>query len=728
MASKRSRATYEADLQAQQSPYVLYGTPLPPLDPDVRDDGSYMPVWKQEVTDEQGRKRLHGAFTGGFSAGYFNTVGSKEGWTPSTFSSSRSNRNKDELKVPQRPEDFMDEEDIAEAEEAKSLRTTDAFAGLTSTAEGRGSGDTLMGILRPQGETMGVRLLRKMGWKEGQGIGPKVRRRAKLEDGQQAEDGETRLFAPENSGMIPFIRKTDRKGLGFAGEQGLSKSGDALDTQNSKGIQEEPDSHLAFGPLSNGKSSKERGKVKYKNRSGFGVGILNDNGSDEEDPYSIGPQLSYNRVIGGDKKKKKKADAMKSTANPLLNNKPVFISKKAAAAKGNPGLRPGNDGRLQIDGFVLSTLSDALKSILTQDTHYPPPEIPSGWKSSKLASPETPVHETSDPTSFNRLDPTSRAALLGEKPLPSKSVFDFITPAARSRIAIATSNQSLPPARSEAPPAPSKPDPLSQIPHLPKETALAALGRGTGGWMPYADDTAKRTRYVDFLEHVGGLHGDAVLPLRNSRVLMDDWIKELQEFAHAAAIFKPMSGAMASRFSSSSSPSKMEDSTTGELGTASLLRQAKGKTPAEEAAAAEMYGPLTRSVKNWYPTRLLCKRFNVRPPTHVEDNPDVSGGKEEPRSTHSTALPQNQLELVGKKEMDELRRGGMEGMRSLGFTSGGTEGGSERLMNSEDGPGDAEEKSVAEAQLDIERNEAIEKERPGEAVFKAIFGSDSEDD
>lgn len=35
----------------------------------------YVPVWKQEVTDEKGRRRFHGAFTGGFSAGYFNTVG-----------------------------------------------------------------------------------------------------------------------------------------------------------------------------------------------------------------------------------------------------------------------------------------------------------------------------------------------------------------------------------------------------------------------------------------------------------------------------------------------------------------------------------------------------------------------------------------------------------------------------------------------------------------------------
>lgn len=69
MSQKRSRREYEADLRKQQSPFVLYGTALPPLDENTRDDGSYVPVWKQEVTDDRGRKRLHGAFTGGYSAG-----------------------------------------------------------------------------------------------------------------------------------------------------------------------------------------------------------------------------------------------------------------------------------------------------------------------------------------------------------------------------------------------------------------------------------------------------------------------------------------------------------------------------------------------------------------------------------------------------------------------------------------------------------------------------------
>ena len=66
MAGKRSRTAYE---ESQESPYVFFGTPLPALDEHTRDDGSYVPLWKQEALDDRGRKRLHGAFTGGFSAG-----------------------------------------------------------------------------------------------------------------------------------------------------------------------------------------------------------------------------------------------------------------------------------------------------------------------------------------------------------------------------------------------------------------------------------------------------------------------------------------------------------------------------------------------------------------------------------------------------------------------------------------------------------------------------------
>ena len=59
------------------------------------------------MRDSRGRQRFHGAFTGGFSAGFFNTVGSKDGFQPASFVSSRSTRAD---RHTARPDDFMDDE------------------------------------------------------------------------------------------------------------------------------------------------------------------------------------------------------------------------------------------------------------------------------------------------------------------------------------------------------------------------------------------------------------------------------------------------------------------------------------------------------------------------------------------------------------------------------------------------------------------------------------------
>ncbi|KAI4115015.1 MAG: hypothetical protein LQ338_007923 [Usnochroma carphineum] len=739
MASKRSRAAFEADLQAHQSPYVLYGTPLPPLDPDTRDDGTYVPVWKQEVTDEKGRKRLHGAFTGGFSAGYFNTVGSKEGWTPSTFVSSRKDKKKDgEPARQQKPEDFMDEEDIADAEEARKLQTTDPFAGFGTSAEDVRGDNSVMDILKTTGEGMGVKLLKKMGWREGQGIGPKIRRKPRMDEkddsgGGDNGDQETHLFAPDDSKIISFVRKSDRKGLGFEGEGRLSETD--INPLKANGLKDDDEEDTGIGMLPrNSKSAKK----KPQPRGAFGVGILNDNGSDDEDPYSMGPKISYNRVIGGDKKKRR-SDITKPSANPLLNNKPVFISKKTASTKSSASFRRCHDGRLPLDGFVLASDPHHPSSVV-QGEKYPPPKIPDGWKSSKVpaaAPTSTPTPTTyrsaADVAKASSLSPKSRAALLGEPTLPGKSVFDYLTPNARSRIASATNNQSLPPALSEASTQSSGPKSLqSLVPALASETALTALGRGTAGWMPYAEDLSKRARYRVFLEIRAGLRPEGTLPEQPPGFSRDDWVKEMQEFAHAAQIFKPMTGMMATRFTSSASAPKLasdapdrDDAAGRAESEEALLRKPdeKAKSAAEEAAKLGMYGPMTREIKEFYPTRLLCKRFNIRPPAHVQVDPgqgpqdsggEVTGG--ETPKPHSEALPQRRLELIGKKDMEELMR--ETGDRRVGKDEG-TGGGGQRHDRME-----VEEKVV----IDPERNEALEKERPGEEVFKAIFGSDSEDE
>ena len=572
-----------------------------------------------------------------FVISYFNTVGSKEGWSPSTFVSSRANKKKDVAPAQQKPEDFMDEEDLADAEEARKLQTADSFAGLGSTEEEISQRGSLVDLLKASGETMGVRLLRRMGWRDGQGVGPKVRRKARLDDRDGVEGGdsrETHLFAPENSEMISFVRKNDHKGLGFEGEGRLSELPSIDAHRKPNGGLADGDDDVGIGTLRNTQAKKKKPAV----RGGLGVGILNDTGSDDEDPYHMGPQVSYNRVIGGDKKKKK-SETNKSilgSANPLLGAKPIFISSKAAKSKASSGFRRCHDGRLPLDGFVLSANLDPLSSSTqNQDGKYPPPEIPSDWKSSKspTSTPATTNYQsTASASAASNHDPKSRASLLGETPLPGKSIFDYLTPAARSRIASATGKTNLPSALSEVPPpsyggsaGTTASDLASLVPHLPRSTALTALGRGPGGWMPYGEDPAKRTRYRRFLElHAGLVDG---LPPRAPNTATDDWVHELQEFAQAARIFKPMTGAIASRFTSASSPHPPATTDTPAPTAAPLLaRPAPApESPAAHAARLAMYGPLTRSTVAFFPARLLCKRFNVPPPSHVQADAGAAG-------------------------------------------------------------------------------------------------------
>ncbi|KAE8355551.1 hypothetical protein BDV28DRAFT_128668 [Aspergillus coremiiformis] len=710
MAGKRARAAFEADLQAHVSPYAFYGTPLPPLDASVRDDGSYVPIWKQEVTDDRGRKRLHGAFTGGFSAGYFNTVGSKEGWTPATFVSSRQNRAKNAQQ--QRVEDFMDEEDIREAEESRSLHTANEFSGFGSTDADPNRRGGLMDLFKSGGETMGIKLLKKMGWKEGQGIGPKVRRKAQLgeESAYGGGDDKVYLFAPDNSPVVSLTQKTDHKGLGFEGESRLG-------SQRAGGDESDEDADPFFGRRLTGQGISKRSTPKKPRRGAFGVGVLNDTGSDDEDPYSLGPQISYNRVIGKEKKKKKLPDEAKPkvASNPLLNNKPVFISKKTIAARNSTGFRKCHDGRLPLDGFLLADGISSL-TISSQEKKYAPPEIPNDWKSSKASSKERDISNyvsTAEAAKASSLDPMSRAALLGETQLPGKSIFDWMTPESRERIVKLTGKTDLPPALGEKAPegyelseAQRRKDLWDLVPKLDKQIAVQALTRAVSGWMPYSEDPDKRSRYRTFLEVRAGLRDN--LPDRVSESSTDEWVAELHEFARAAEVFKPMSGAMASRFTSASSGPRGSSDETDSLATDPLLHNPakKPEDPAIAAAKIGMFGPMTRSSISFYPTRLLCKRFNVKPPDHVQADPSDPVKHSDPPAEgrfqsagYQTSGPK---ELISQEVMDQL-------MLETGTSNSATEN----------------HKPVV---VEPDRNEALEAERPGEEIFKAIFGSDEEDD
>ena len=593
----------------------------------------------------------------------------------------------------------MDDEDIADAAEAQRVQTAEGFAGLGSTQDDAVRRGGLTHFFEIEGETMGVKLLKRMGWKEGQGVGPKVRRKARLDLIGNGDADATHLFAPENTTMISFIKKNDHKGLGFDGETKSSSNGLGCDAAKSED-EDDPANLIA--------SRVSKKKKPARGGTGIGIGILNDTGSDDEDPYEIGPKISYNRVIGADKKKKKPANG---SANPLLKSKPVFISKRAALARAAVGLRKCHDGRLPLGGFNLSS-TDEFSSVVQSSDKYTPPSVPENWKSSKTpktGSQAASYLSTADAAKASKLDPKSRASILGETSLPGKSVFDFLSPAARDRLASASGKTNLPAALGEIPEGyamtgeEKRRDLLAQIPKVDKYTADAALARGASGFMPYGEDELKRTRYRTYLEHQAGMYPN--LPERGSGMGRDDWLKELREFASCAQIFKPMSGLMATRFTSSSSAPKLASDAPDSKDSLLSKPAPKPEDPAEQAAKLGMFGPMTRSSTDWYPTRLLCKRFNVKPPAHVQPG----------TTEHDDGGPEHKIapDLVGKSMLQDImvQSGGMNpllGKEAMGHI--------EPVIKKE------------EIFVDAERNEALEGQRAGEAVFKAIFGDDSDED
>jgi len=266
--------------------FCLIGTPLPPLEKS-KDTGEFVPLWKQEVRDEKGRRRLHGAFTGGFSAGYFNSVGSKEGWAPSTFVSSRSERAQAKAA---RPEDFMDEEDLAELQDSRKLVDENEemdFGGTEAELRRRGGAGADIGVekdpitealeasLAPAPkDSVGARILKKMGWRVGQGIGPRLtyaQRKAQdngfLEPSKETtgdgedEEAKKHLYPRRDTPVLLASRKDNFHGLGYIPGMRLEES------------------------IGSGRDARGQGPNLA---AGFGLGALNDADEDDLDVYDTG--------------------------------------------------------------------------------------------------------------------------------------------------------------------------------------------------------------------------------------------------------------------------------------------------------------------------------------------------------------------------------------------------------------------------------------------------------
>lgn len=322
----------------------------------------------QIVKDENGKRRFHGAFTGGFSAGFWNTVGSLEGWTPQNFKSSRGEK---AGKVEQRPEDFMDKEDLGEFGIApQGIRTQDEFAKESEHEKRTGlhkrklmqpqqdgpipGVPVLEQLLRPLRDKVAVRILKSMGWKHGQGVGPRQTRKEKrqatarnkreqyllehygaeglpkasanendTDDSHNEDDDEDEdiTFAPDDYEPIFYTPKENRFGMSYSGlsrEPVLSKGSSMA----------APMQHInLFGQL---EASAKQKQLSIRGQA-FGVGAFEE---EDDDIYARDDTSRYDFSLGDKQPKKKKVqhiqqrnviDGFSEDKSSTTHNQPYVI-------------------------------------------------------------------------------------------------------------------------------------------------------------------------------------------------------------------------------------------------------------------------------------------------------------------------------------------------------------------------------------------------------------------
>lgn len=240
------------------------------------------------------------------------------------------------------------------------------------------------------------------------------------------------------------------------------------------------------------------------------------------------------------------------------------------------------------------------------------------------------------------------------------------------------------------------------------------------GFQPFDTEPLKHARYTAFLQ-AQAAGSDALpfarLPAQNE----DEFAKELHDYAKSALIFKPMSASMAGRFTSASvvvetGPRPVEGlhvptpgstlSNKPEDGEGGKVEVEKELSAKENAAKVGMYGPLTREVKPWMPSKLLCKRFGVKEP--------VIETKEDPRNAAPSASSTTTKELLAITDGDS-------GVGGDARTEIGLE---DKLAQKK--PGRRDIANIGMGEDETQGTDILTYERPAMDIFKAIFASDDE--
>ncbi|XP_062555294.1 G patch domain-containing protein 1 homolog [Armigeres subalbatus] len=584
--------------------YCKFGTPLPAYEQDEIPAKKPVSVEDQIVLDVNGKRRFHGAFTGGFSAGYWNTVGSEEGWKPTEFKSSRKEKASART---QNPMDFMDDEDLGEFGIApQRVQAKEDFA-HSSTSSGKRRLDrgnwsgpipgvpVLRTLLEPAKEKTAVRILKNMGWREGQGIGERQRKCEKQiaksrnskelyvmkmygcampgsggqdntenDDDHESDDSSDYeiTFAPDDFDPLLTAFKDNSFGLGYSGLErstvGDQKRFNLFDT-------------LEIVDRNNKKLSI-RGQA-------FGVGALEDD--DDEDVYSKDDMSRYDFTL---EDRSKKPAAIKLSAHQddhlegfRLSSKPSKGTKKVFRINVSDSFTPRNwlQRRSRFD-----PLDETKEQQFRKASQY---------KVQGLGR-----HD---------LNPEKRGQALGEKPLDKSlrtggsALLDKISKQSDCFSRETGHNRE----DSKAP------QPISEnsIATAERKDAIqfdlksqfGNMGSTKEGFKPFIADPEKQKRYEEFVIFKPSeklkTKEELLNTLQPLGMSLWDREREFKEFEQAQRMYRPLDGLMSDRFVTESS-----------------LIAEKEKIDSSEQKEIKM----KRSRTMWKPHKDLCKRFNVEEP------------------------------------------------------------------------------------------------------------------
>ncbi|NWW74361.1 GPTC1 protein, partial [Climacteris rufus] len=624
-----------AESSDSEEDLVSYGSALQPLQEGERIKKP-VPLQEQTVKDAKGRyQRFHGAFTGGFSAGYFNTVGTKEGWTPSAFVSSRQKRADRTILG---PEDFMDEEDLSEFGIApKDITTTDDFAskakdrikekarqiaGVVAAIPGTTAFDDLIG---PSKITVGVELLRKMGWKEGQGIGPRVKRKPcrqkpdptvkiygcalppGLSEGSEDEEDEYQpenvTFAPKDVMPVDLTPKENVHGLGYKGldpSQALFGVSGREHLNLFTGGSEETNNLLGDLRHSKGRKLGITGQA-------FGVGALEE---EDDDIYATDTLSKYDTVL----KDEEPGDGLYGWTAP-----------KQYKSKKRPERELKYIGKI-LDGFSLASKSSGPIKI------YPPPNLPRNYRPVHYFRPviaagndnyhlqkaleESTGKRESDPTQQSRhaLNAAQRREQLGETGLkgPAPSVLDYLSEKDRERLKeMKQASEEQMKAKIVAQQSRNSRFQSASSDDGSHKWEMLLGGQlanaGSSDFKPFAKNPEKQKRYENFVKSLKQGEKDTLERFLDPNMTEWERGREREEFCRAAVFYRSSHSTLSSRFTRA----KYED----DVDKVEVPRDQENNIDDKEAAVKmKMFGKLTRDKFEWHPDKLLCKRFNVRDP------------------------------------------------------------------------------------------------------------------